>query len=77
MGYKAISEKFIQRYPDYKSDINNFSEYLNVYWKDSLSNDLFRILVRGMDIEFVLQVWFIMLKKLKDIKLNQRLGVIQ
>lgn len=72
MGYKAISEKFIQRYPDYKSDINNFSEYLNVYWKDSLSNDLFRILVRGMDIEFVLQSLVYNVEEIKRYKTKSK-----
>lgn len=72
MDYKTISEKFIQRYPDYKSDINNFSEYLNVYWRDSLSNDLFRILVKGMDIEFVLQSLVYNVEEIKRYKTKSK-----
>lgn len=72
MDYKALSEKFIQKYPNYKSDINNFSEYLNVYWKDSLSNDLFRILVKGMDVEFVLQSLIYNVEEIKRYKTKSK-----
>ena len=72
MDYKTLSEKFIQKYPDYKSDINNFSEYLNVYWKDSLSNDLFRILVKGMDVEFVLQSLIYNVEEIKRYKTKSK-----
>lgn len=72
MDYQIIADKFIQQYPDYKSDINNFSEYLNAYWKNSLSNDLFRILVRGMDIEFVLQSLVYNVEEIKRYKTKSK-----
>ncbi len=33
MAYKEISDGFLKEYPDYKSDIDNFKEYLERYWK--------------------------------------------
>lgn len=72
MNYKTISDKFIQKYPDYISDINNFSEYLNVYWKKSLSDELFRILVKGMDIEFVLQSLVYNVEEIKRYKTKSK-----
>ena len=36
MDYKDITNNFIKEYRDYKSDIDNFSEYLEVNWKNSL-----------------------------------------
>lgn len=32
MDYKDITNSFIKEYPDYKSDVRNFSEYLEKYW---------------------------------------------
>lgn len=72
MNYQIMANKFIQQYPDYKSDINNFSEYLNAYWKNSLSNDLFRILVRGMDIEFVLKSLIYNVEEIKRYKTKSK-----
>lgn len=72
MNYKTISDNFIQKYPDYISDINNFSEYLNVYWKNSLSDELFRILVKGMDIEFVLQSLVYNVEEIKRYKTKSK-----
>lgn len=72
MNYKILFERFLQRYPDYKSDINNFSEYLNVYWKNSLSDELFRILVKGMDIEFVLQSLVYNVEEIKRYKTKSK-----
>lgn len=72
MNYKTISDKFIQKYPDYKSDINNFSEYLNAYWKNSLSDEFFRILVKGMDIEFVLQSLVYNVEEIKRYKTKSK-----
>lgn len=72
MDYKTLFEKFTQKYPDYKSDINNFDEYLNAYWKNSLSNDLFRVLVKGMDIEFVLQSLVYNVEEIKRYKTKSK-----
>lgn len=55
MNYKSISDKFIMEYPEYKSDIDNFSEYLGIYWKNSLEGEPLRILLKGMDVEFILK----------------------
>lgn len=55
MEYKEISNGFIKDYPDYKSDIANFNEYLEVYWKNSLSGEPLRILLKGIDVEFILK----------------------
>ena len=72
MDYQIITDKFIQEYPDYISDINNFSEYLNVYWKKSLSDESFRILVKGMDIEFVLQSLVYNVEEIKRYKTKSK-----
>ena len=72
MDYKFLFERFIQRYPDYKSDINNFSEYLNVYWENSLSDELFHTLVKGMDIEFVLQSLVYNVEEIKRYKTKSK-----
>lgn len=55
MDYKSISDDFIAEYPDYKSDVANFNEYLEVYWKNSLSGESLRILLKGIDVEFILK----------------------
>lgn len=55
MDYKDITNSFIKEYPDYKSDVRNFSEYLEKYWGNSLSGDPLRILLKGIDVEFILK----------------------
>ena len=55
MDYKEISESFLKEYPDYKSDIDAFKVYLERYWKDSLSGEPFRVLLKGIDVEFILK----------------------
>lgn len=55
MAYKEISDGFLKEYPDYKSDIDNFKEYLERYWKQSLSGEPFRVLLKGIDVEFILK----------------------
>ena len=55
MDYKDITNSFIKEYPDYKSDVRNFSEYLEKYWENSLSGDPLRILLKGIDVEFILK----------------------
>ena len=47
MDYKDIANDFIKEYPDYKSDVANFSEYIEVNWKNSLWGDGLRIYYRG------------------------------
>lgn len=55
MNYKEITENFIKEYSDYKSDIDNFSEYIEADWKNSLSGDQLRILLQGIDVDFILK----------------------
>lgn len=55
MNYKDISDNFIKEYPDYKSDVDNFNEYLEIYWKNSLTGEPLRILLKGIDVEFILK----------------------
>ncbi len=55
MDYQNISDEFIKEYPDYKSDVANFTEYLEKYWKNSLTGEPFRILLKGIDVEFILK----------------------
>lgn len=55
MDYQEIFDGFITEYPEYKSDVSNFTEYLEMHWKNSLSGESLRILLQGMDVEFLLQ----------------------
>lgn len=55
MEYKDITDKFIKEYSDYKSDVINFGEYIEVNWKNSLSGDQLRILLQGIDVNFILK----------------------
>ncbi len=55
MNYKDITNNFIKEYPDYKSDIVNFSEYIETNWQNSLSGDPLRILLKGIDVDFILK----------------------
>ncbi|MBD5545700.1 MAG: hypothetical protein HDR01_16010 [Lachnospiraceae bacterium] len=55
MDYKNITNNFINEYPDYKSDVVNFNEYVETYWKNSLSGDPLRILLKGIDVDFILK----------------------
>ncbi len=55
MNYKDITNNFIKEYPDYKSDIANFSEYIETNWQNSLSGDPLRILLKGIDVDFILK----------------------
>lgn len=55
MNYQKIVDDFITEYPDYKSDVINFTEYLETHWGNSLSGEPLRILLKGIDVEFILQ----------------------
>ena len=55
MNYQKIIDDFITEYPDYKSDVMNFTEYLEIHWGNSLSGEPLRILLKGIDVEFILQ----------------------
>ena len=55
MNYQKIIDDFITRYPDYESDVMNFTEYLEIHWGNSLSGEPLRILLKGIDVEFILQ----------------------
>ena len=55
MNYNDIANDFIEKYPDYKSDVVNFSEYINLYWKNSLSGDPLRTLLKGIDVDLILK----------------------
>ncbi len=55
MDYIDITNDFIKEYPDYKSDVVNFSEYIEENWRNSLSGDQLRILLQGIDVDFILK----------------------
>lgn len=55
MDYKSLTDNYIKEYPDYKSDVDNFSKYLEADWKNSLSGDRLRILLQGIDVDFILK----------------------
>lgn len=55
MDYQQIMDDFIIEYPDYKSDVINFTEYLEIHWGHSLSGESLRIILKGIDVEFILQ----------------------
>ncbi len=57
MDYKDIANDFIKEYPDYKSDVANFSEYIEVNWKNSLWGDGLRILLQGIDVNFNIKTY--------------------
>lgn len=42
---------FIIEYPDYKCDVINFTEYLEMQWGHSLSGESLRIILKGIDVE--------------------------
>lgn len=46
MDYLKITEEFSQKYPDYKNDVSNFNEYLEIQWKNPLSDPNLRFLLR-------------------------------
>lgn len=54
MNYKDIANDFIKEYPDYKSDIANFGEYLVKNGNGSLSGEPLRVFLQGIDVEFIL-----------------------
>lgn len=55
MDYKDITDNFIKEYSDYKSDVANFNEYIEVNWKNSLSGDQLCIILQGIDVDFILK----------------------
>lgn len=55
MDYQQMIDDFIIEYPDYKNDVMNFTEYLKTHWENSLSGESLRILLKGIDVEFILQ----------------------
>lgn len=46
MDYLKITEEFSQKYPDYKNDVSNFNEYLEIQWRNPLSDPNLRFLLR-------------------------------
>ncbi len=68
MDYQKISDDFIAEYPDYKSDVINFTEYLGTHWKNSLSGEPLRILLKGIDVEFILQSLIYNVEEIKRYK---------
>lgn len=54
MDYLKIAEEFSEKYPDYKNDVWNFTEYLKKQWKNSLSDANVRFLLQGLNVEFLL-----------------------
>lgn len=54
MDYLKIVEEFSEKYPDYKNDVWNFTEYLKKQWKNSLSDANVRFLLQGLNVEFLL-----------------------
>lgn len=55
MNYMVIKEGFLKEYPDYKHDVDNFTEYLEVQWKNSLEDETIRFMLQGLDVEFILK----------------------
>ncbi len=54
MDYLKIVKEFSEKYPDYKNDVWNFTEFLEKQWKNSLSDPNIRFLLQGIDVEFLL-----------------------
>lgn len=54
MDYVKIVEEFSGKYPDYRNDVRNFTEYLKKQWRNSLSDANIRFLLQGLDVEFLL-----------------------
>ena len=40
MDYLKIVEDFSRKYPDYKNDVRNFTEYLEKEWKNYYINKI-------------------------------------
>lgn len=55
MDYVIIKDNFLKEYPDYRHDIENFTEYLEMQWKNSLSDRTIRFMLQGLDVEFMLK----------------------
>lgn len=55
MNYIIIENEFLREYPDYKNDIQNFTEYLARQWKNSLEDESIRFMIQGLDVEFLLK----------------------
>lgn len=68
MNYQEIFDDFIIEYPDYKCDVANFTEYLEIHWSNSLSGEPLRILLKGMDVEFILQSLIYNVEEIKRYK---------
>lgn len=68
MDYKKISDGFMEEYPDYRCDIVNFNEYLETYWRNSLSGEPLRILLKGIDVEFILKSLMYNVEEIKRYK---------
>ena len=49
MDYLQVTEEFLMKYPDYRHDVMNFNEYLEMQWKNSLSDDAIRFWLQGAD----------------------------
>ncbi len=54
MDYLQVTEEFLMKYPDYRHDVMNFNEYLEMQWKNSLSDDAIRFWLQGLDVDFLL-----------------------
>lgn len=54
MDYLKIAKEFSEKYPDYKNDVWNFTEFLEKQWKNSLSDANVRFLLQGLNVEFLL-----------------------
>lgn len=55
MNYIVIENEFLKEYPDYKNDVQNFTEYLAGQWKNSLEDETIRFMIQGLDVEFILK----------------------
>ncbi len=53
MNYLNMVEQFVEEYPNYKSDIINFNDYLEHKWKRSLEDDTIQIFIQGLDVDFI------------------------
>lgn len=55
MNYQQMMDDFIIEHPDYKCDVINFTEYLETHLGYSLSGESLRIILKGIDVEFILK----------------------
>ncbi len=68
MNYINITQEFLKEYPDYKHDVVNFNEYLEMQWKNSLADETLRFLLQGLNVEFILESLIYNVEEVKKYK---------